>query len=205
MKRDGFFPLDYLIAFLFGAAVMSVLYGVFPKPCHAQTTTLITQPTVAPIDSGVKLPPFNYGYIDDSARVMLEQMWVDWDSTQVERAYCVRRQDVTVTRFLQSWSDEWHVHHVVPAAVDVATPYEIHYSCPDSTVGVIHIHTPTTCKNVGQSAMTPVWACQKGGKDAYVCANDEADEFFARHEGAAFSIVQCDKHAFVWYWPGKRQ
>ena len=176
---------------------------LFWTPAKAQQTTLITQPVPA-IDSGVHLKPFNYGYVEDSARVMLEQSWSEWDSAQVERAYCVLGKDVEVEHDAASYSDSWTVKRVVPAAVTHATPYSIQFGCPQGTIATIHIHTPTTCENVGNSGMTPVWSCKLGGHDSYSCNVDDFDQRFAREDGLEFSIVQCSKHAFVWYFPNRR-
>lgn len=176
---------------------------LFWSPAQTQQTTLIT-PQVAPIDSGVHLTPFNYGYIEDSARVMLEQSWSEWDTVQVERAYCVLGADVKMEHDPASYSDNWLVTRVVPASVSHATPYSIAFDCPAGTIGTVHVHTPTTCENVGASGMTPVWSCHLGGRDSYSCNVDEYDQRMAREDSLTFSIVQCSRHSFIWFWPNRR-
>lgn len=174
---------------------------LFWTPAQTQQTTLTASPA---IDSGVHLQPFNYGYVEDSARVMLEQAWSEWDTVQVERAYCVLDSGVKLVHDAASYSDGWTVLRVVPASVSHATPYSIAFDCPEGTIGTIHVHTPTTCENVGHSMMTPVWECSLGGHDAYSCNVDEYDQRYAREYKLTFSIVQCSKHSFVWYWPNRR-
>ncbi|MGH7756464.1 MAG: hypothetical protein ACREM8_09305, partial [Vulcanimicrobiaceae bacterium] len=109
-------------------------------------------PTLPAIDQGAGRGPINYGYVVDSARDSLEHAWTD-SADQVERAYCVLAGDVSMSHDPASWSNAWYIHRVVPAiGVEGATPYLIHYDCPVGTVGSLHIHTPTTCTNVGASA-----------------------------------------------------
>ena len=176
---------QFLRGFLIGTA-MTLAVGLFVLGCPAQS------PPPPPITAGVG--PFQMGYIVDSARVELEQAWDTRNPRQVERGYCIEPGDVKTDTAMDHSVVAWAVHHVhPPETVEHATPYSITFHCSDSAIASIHIHTPSTCRNN---------VCVLGGIDGAVCTVDEQDRMSAKHEW--FTAIQCDKHAFVFYWPGKR-
>lgn len=203
MSARGFHgQFDVALGCLFGVIFSSAVWFVLvffvltcsAKPLHAQASTAKSAPWT----------PFNYGYVDDSARVFLEQGWDNRNAFQVERAYCIEPADVSTDTTSDRANVEWHIHHVtLPSAVDIATPYAISFSCSLTAIASIHIHTPTTCVRTANDAVGQhPKACRLGGPDAFVCSVDEVDRHAAEHD--AFTAIQCGKGQFVFYWPGKR-
>jgi len=171
------------------ATIIWTVVGLFVLGCPAQSPF---PPSPPPITAGVG--PFQMGYVVDSARVELEQAWDTRNPRQVERGYCIEPGDVKTDTAMDHSVVAWAVHHVhPPETVEHATPYSITFHCSDSAIASIHIHTPSTCRNN---------VCVLGGIDGAVCTVDEQDRMSAKHEW--FTAIQCDKHAFVFYWPGKR-
>lgn len=145
---------------------------------------------------------FNYGYVEDSARVELEQAWDDRNPFQLERGYCIEPSDFTVDT--ASGGNEWIVHRVrPPVSIELQTPYAIEFHCGPNAVASGHIHTPASCAHDPTDPLGKhPKMCIIGGHDSALCSVDEADRMGARND--AFMFVQCDKHAFVFYWPNKR-
>lgn len=156
----------------------------------------------APIQQGSG--PFNYGYVTDSARTFLEQGWDTRNAYQKERGYCIEPADVEVDTADDHSAVAWKVHHVtLPDSLSFATPYAIEFHCSSTAIASLHTHTPTSCAH---EPMDPIGMhpkhCILGGEDSALCSVDEQDRFTARND--AFIIVQCDKRAFVFWWPRKR-
>lgn len=164
---------------------------------------VVACPAQAPL-TAVGAGAFNYGYVTDTARVELEQAWDTKNPRQAERGYCIEPSDVEVDTTADHANILWRVHHVSPpSSVVLATPYAISFRCSDDAIASIHTHTPTTCTHEpGDPLGLHPEMCVFGGNDSALCSVDEQDRMSAQHD--AFMIVQCDRRAFIFYWPGKR-
>jgi hypothetical protein len=136
------------------------------------------------------------GVVMDLPRQALEAAWTDAPQ-QVERAYCVT-----------DWSyGVYHVSRVAPiqddtvfrvfairdADVSNAGPSAVDFECPDG-MPELHIHTPTTC--MGDDVTT----CVSGGLNAYSCQPSRGDLEKLVRRRDAFGVLQCDLHAFRFYY-----
>jgi hypothetical protein len=137
------------------------------------------------------------GVVMDGPRQALEKTWTV-ASRQVERAYCVT-----------DWSyGVYHVSRVAPIQDDTvfrvfairdadatnAGPSAVDFECP-SGMPELHIHTPTTC--MGDDVTT----CVAGGLNAYSCQPSRGDLEKLVRRRDAFAVLQCDLHAFRFYYP----
>ena len=168
------------------------------QPIHAQVPLATSSPSGG---------PFNYLFVEGTARTILENKWDDTkDPAQVERVYCILPNDVVVDTSFDHSAVDWHVKSLtVPDSVLGATPFAIDFHCPPGTIADVHIHSPATCARVPKDTSGRFYDCVFGGKDAYLCQMDEWDQFHVRHFKQIFGFVQCDKHAFVVYWAGGRR
>lgn len=136
------------------------------------------------------------GVLMDLPRQTLESTWTD-DPRQVERAYCVT-----------DWSyGVYHVSRAAPIQDDTvfrvfaireadasnAGPSAVDFDCPDG-MPELHIHTPTTC--TGDDVTT----CVSGGLNAYSCQPSRGDLEKLVRRRDAFAVLQCDQHAFRFYY-----
>jgi hypothetical protein len=139
------------------------------------------------------------GVVMDLPRQALEAAWTDVPR-QVERAYCVT-----------DWSyGVYHVSRVPPVQDDTvfrvfairdadatnAGPSAVDFECPDG-MPELHIHTPTTC--MGDDVAT----CVSGGLNAYSCQPSRGDLEKLVHRRDSFAVLQCDVHAFRFYYPSE--
>jgi hypothetical protein len=154
---------------------------------------------IAPAMLLILAPPthaqtLRFGVISDSVRAMLAAAWSD-DSAQVERAYCVRRARIVARPVSPTAVDSvFHVLAVVPAHVRSADPNNVTFECARGTPE-LHTHTPATC--IGADTR---W-CTSGGPDAYSCQPSRADYVKLIDRGDQFAVIQCDRHAFRFYYP----
>lgn len=141
------------------------------------------------------------GVVMDLPRQTLEAAWTDAPQ-QVERAYCVT-----------DWSyGVYHVSRVAPiqddtvfrvfairdADVSNAGPSAVDFECPDG-MPELHIHTPTTC--MGDDVTT----CVSGGLNAFSCQPSRGDLEKLVRRRDAFAVLQCDLHAFRFYYASEYQ
>lgn len=139
------------------------------------------------------------GVVMDGPRKTLADAWSD-TPRQLERAYCIK-----------NWtSGVYHVSRTPPIQDDTifrvfsiesadgsnAGPMSIDFSCPTG-MPELHVHTPTTC--TGDSVAT----CVTGGINAYSCQPSRGDLQKLVRRGDEFGVVQCDKHAFRFYYPSE--
>jgi hypothetical protein len=137
------------------------------------------------------------GVVMDGPRQALEKAWT-MAPRQVERAYCVT-----------DWSyGVYHVSRVAPIQDDSvfrvfairdadatnAGPSAVDFECP-SGMPELHIHTPTTC--MGDDMTT----CVAGGLNAYSCQPSRGDLEKLVRRRDPFAVLQCDLHAFRFYYP----
>jgi len=135
-----------------------------------------------------------FGVISDSVRSELAAAWSD-DSAQAERAYCVRRARIVARPVSPRAVDSvFHVLAIAPAHVTEADPNNVTFECARGTPE-LHTHTPATC--VGTSTRY----CSAGGPDAYSCQPSRADYAKLLDRGDQFAVIQCDRHAFRFYYP----
>jgi hypothetical protein len=135
-----------------------------------------------------------FGDVSDSVRSVLGASWRD-DSTQSERAYCVRRARIVARVISPTKVDSiYDILEVRPAHVVAASPNHVEFECAQGTPE-LHTHTPATCY-----ADDPQW-CTKGGPDAYSCQPSRADYEKLVDRGDPFAIIQCDRVAFRFYYP----
>jgi hypothetical protein len=149
-----------------------------------------------------------YGVVMDAARNALAAQWTD-EPTQVERAYCVTQWWSTASRkvHVQASNDTatvqkpdgrdadtvFRVTAIKPVETKDATPNGATFACPPG-VPEVHTHPPATCYSDRADQ------CYAGGADAYSCQPSREDVRKLMERGDAFAIVQCDKHAFVFYY-----
>jgi hypothetical protein len=143
-----------------------------------------------------------YGVVMDQARNALAAVWTD-DVHQVERAYCVTHWWAAVraprTRVdpADSTTDTvFRVMAIEPGDQTEATPNSAAFSCPAGEPE-LHTHPPATCYADRQDQ------CYQGGPDAYSCQPSREDVQTLLARGDAFAIVQCDRDAFVFYYPAQ--
>jgi hypothetical protein len=137
------------------------------------------------------------GVVMDTPRQTLEKAWTNAPQ-QAERAYCVT-----------DWSyGVYHVSRVAPIQDDTvfrvfaiqganasnAGPSAVDFECPHG-VPELHVHTPTTC--MGDDVTT----CVSGGLNAYSCQPSRGDLEKLVRRRDAFAVLQCDLHAFRFYYP----
>jgi len=133
-------------------------------------------------------------YITDRVRLQMNLAWDTRNPQQPERAYCV------VTRLGVVRGDSVYIavaaYRIVPAGDD---PYWVDVDCgPEQTI--LHTHTPTTCDHDATGA-TLYQTCIVGGSDAYLCMPSNQDQALINHVRMAFALIQCDRNAFIAYYP----
>jgi hypothetical protein len=151
-----------------------------------------------------------YGVVMDAARNALAAEWSD-NPAQVERAYCVTQWWPAASRNARVHSAVdssaaradgrdadtiFRVIEIKPVATSEATPNGATFACP-SGVPEVHTHPPATCYSDRTDQ------CYAGGADAYSCQPSREDVRKLMDRGDAFAIVQCDRHAFVFYYPSQ--
>ena len=138
----------------------------------------------------------HYGVVSDSIREVLADAW-RVDSTQVERAYCVRRVRISPHRISATAVDSiFRVIAVEPAAVRTADPNHVDFACAPGTPE-LHTHTPATCLS------DDVHFCVAEGPLAYSCQPSRDDYEKLLRRGDPFGVVQCDRKAFRFYYPSE--
>jgi hypothetical protein len=141
--------------------------------------------------------PVRYGYVVGQAREVLEASWDATNPTQNERGMCISIGEMG--RDPMSGAEHWVAREVqAPVLQARSTPVMADYECPPGQWRV-HTHPPATCKRVGAFNVDPK-SCVIGGNDAYACGHSASDRQAAEFYRVP-SIVQCDKHSFVFYWP----
>lgn len=137
-----------------------------------------------------------FAVLDDYVR---ERLAADWrtaqqgERVQVERAYCLRWQ-------LDIWAGEpaYRVTQIDTAVVDEATPGTIAFHCPRGpNTAQLHVHPNHTC-------VTLHGPCWKDGPYAWQCMPSDQDQYWLDQNGDEFSLVQCDEHATVAFFPRRR-
>jgi hypothetical protein len=162
-----------------------------------------------------------YGVVMDAARNALAAEWTE-NPTQVERAYCVTQwwpatsrnahvhasSDSTAARGMLARADSdaaedgreadtvYRVIQITPVETSEATPNGATFACPHG-VPEVHTHPPATCYSDRADQ------CYAGGADAYSCQPSREDARKLLQRGDPFAIVQCDRHAFVFYYPSQ--
>jgi hypothetical protein len=137
------------------------------------------------------------GVVMDNPREVLEAAWSD-DPHQVERAYCVTDWSYGVRHVSKTAPAQddtiFRVFAVKPADVAAADPISVDFHCPTG-MPELHVHTPTTC--MGDDAAT----CVVGGLNAYSCQPSRGDLEKLLQRRDEFGVLQCDRHAFRFYYP----
>jgi hypothetical protein len=177
----------------------------------------------APLATPLAAQVMRYGVVMDGARDSLAAVWTT-DAAQAERAYCVTQwwtaashhghglapaaaagsvaQRATVgggDSVVAGGRDADTVYRVLavrPIAPTEATPNGATFACPTG-VPELHTHPPATCYSDRTDQ------CFAGGADAYSCQPSREDVRKLLQRGDAFAVVQCDAHAFVFYYPGQ--
>lgn len=136
-----------------------------------------------------------FGVMGDSVTRQLRALWTD-DSTQNERAYCVQRARISSRPVLGGGVDSiYRVLAVKPVQTTGQDPNHVQFECAPGTPE-LHTHTPATCLSDDASS------CHFDGPLAFSCQPSRSDyrELLAR--GDQFGIIQCDRRAFRFYYPG---
>lgn len=162
----------------------------------------------AAVVSPARAQVMRYGVVMDAARNALAAEWTD-DPTQVERAYCVTQWWTATSRNARVHAADdstgvqkpdgrdadtvYRVTVIKPVETSDATPNGATFACP-AGVPEVHTHPPATCYSDRTDQ------CYAGGADAYSCQPSREDVRKLLDRGDAFAIVQCDRHAFVFYY-----
>jgi hypothetical protein len=136
-----------------------------------------------------------FGVMGDTVTQQLRALWTD-DSTQSERAYCVQRARISSRPVLGGGVDSiYRVLAVKPVKTHEQDPNHVQFECARGTPE-LHTHTPATCLT------DDAGSCHFDGPLAFSCQPSRADyrELLAR--GDQFGIIQCDRRAFRFYFPG---
>jgi len=162
---------------------------------------------VAGVAPALSAQVMHYGVVMDQLRDGLAERWSE-DVHQVERVYCVTQWWAAVsTHRLPVAADSagdvepaidtvFRVLEAKPADATEATPNGATFTCPAGQPEM-HTHPPATCYANRQDQ------CYRGGTDAYSCQPSREDVHTLRERGDAFAIVQCDRNAFVFYYPSQ--
>jgi hypothetical protein len=163
------------------------------------------------LTSTARAQVMRYGVVMDAARNALAAQWSD-DPKQVERAYCVTQWWNATSRNARVHASNdsaavqkpdgrdadtiFRVTEIKPVETSDATPNGATFACPPG-VPEVHTHPPATCYGDRTDQ------CYSGGADAYSCQPSREDARKLIERGDAFAIIQCDKHAFVFYYPSQ--
>lgn len=162
---------------------------IFGLP-HARTILAILACCLAAAASPLPAQ-FWSGYVVGGAREALEKAWDDSNAYQVERIYQVARE--RRQRAVESPRDTIViVDSIVACKTLSATPYEIHYDCPNPAAPTIHVHTPATCD---------LDVCTIGGISAYDPNPSRWDllDLLTRTPRRDYDVIQVDRRVFVFY------
>jgi hypothetical protein len=143
-----------------------------------------------------------YGVIEENVRRQLDSAWSD-KPAQVERAYCMGVVSYSV---VWAYRDQKRlgrevfarVISIYPAKVSGATQYSLANVECENDDPYIHTHPPSTCRydNVPES-------CSYGGDQAWQCQPSRVDYESLIRRKHKFHVIQCDRHAFRFYWPSE--
>ncbi len=176
--------------------VLAVLVVVvFPaRPCVAQ---MVAQKDTA-------YTTVYYGVLMPAAREYLESRWSEAPD-QLERGYCVGAISYSVqwaydkrgrTLGKEVLARVWSIYEA--DTLKGATPSSIaDLGCVDGKP-TVHTHPPTTCED-DEDATT----CVFGGSSAFQCQPSRTDFMTLVRDKHRFSVIQCDKRAFRFYWPSE--
>ena len=162
----------------------------------AMRSLVLAASAVATLATAVPAQVVRYGVMGDSVRAELRGAWTD-DSTQSERAYCVRRARIAARPVLDGAVDTIiRVIEVVPAKVRAADPNHVDFECAHGTPE-LHTHTPETC------ITDDPHFCTAGGPGAYSCQPSRQDYEKLVRRGDEYAIIQCDRQTFRFYYPSE--
>lgn len=133
------------------------------------------------------------GIVVDRAFTELTHRWTT-SPKAVERLYCVTRWAADPQGFVYVLKIEPPIEQF-----DSSTAYGVSARCLAPTAPIVHTHTPNTCDWVAKGVDYAPVRCTAGGIDAYECWPSAQDRRTLLERGAPFDIVQCDRHAFVFY------
>lgn len=134
-----------------------------------------------------------FAIMDDYVRERLAAEWrtaQEGKAVQRERAYCLRYQ-------LDIWAGEpaYRVTQIDTAHMIDATVQSASFTCPEGPDRAqLHVHPNHTCVSI-------TGPCWKSGPYAWQCLPSDQDKLWLLSTGDAFSMVQCDEHAIVAFFP----
>lgn len=167
---------------LLAAAVLAVRAAPTCAQVPLTAAPLVTVPLEAPV------------YLSAHLRLQLNVAWDDRNAQQPERGYCLVMQR-GVVRGDSVWIAA-EAYRVVPQADD---PYSVDVDCgPNQTI--LHTHTPNTCEQ-DSTGTALLQTCHMGGRDAYLCFPSGRDRALLAHDHFRFALIQCDRNAFIAYYP----
>jgi hypothetical protein len=178
--------------------------GLSRTRCAARAALIVLVAVSASPTLGAQV--MRYGVVMDAARNALAAEWTD-EPAQVERAYCVKQWWPATSRNarVHAASDStaareadtvYRVIDIKPIETSEATPNGATFACPRG-VPEVHTHPPATCYSDRTDQ------CYAGGADAYSCQPSREDARKLVQRGDPFAIIQCDRHAFVFYYPSE--
>jgi hypothetical protein len=137
-----------------------------------------------------------FGVMGDSVTQQLRALWSD-NPKQNERAYCVKRARISSRPVLGGGVDSiYRVLAVKPVKTTGGDPNHVQFECAPGTPE-LHTHTPATCDTDDASS------CRFDGPLAFSCQPSREDYRELVLRGDQFAIIQCDRRAFRFYYPGE--
>ena len=187
-------PFDEQEAWVMDAVFLLVLTAIlllafFARPAKAQQ--MLADTAGQPIGTVAIYP-----MVVDSARATLERAWDETNPMQPERGYCVtkyKEMQGPAEGGIPGFNVWIEVTEVAPAPPGFSDQRHASIVCP-SGQPTLHTHPPATC-DLGQQH------CVIGGPGAYECAPSRQDLMTLISLGDDWGIIQCDRHAFRFFYP----
>lgn len=190
--RAGWLETILALALIGGALSWALSVPEAPEPSYTASSVAVVS------DSAVTM---FYGMVTNPAREYMEQHWTD-STYQVEHGYCATK----VRYYRNQTADSAEGADLLAVILDVA-PAETHdandhqgiFSCPGNQP-LVHTHPPITCQQLVASNQETALSCERGGYNAYECEPSRQDYQALQQARLPFGVIQCDRHAFVFYW-----
>lgn len=185
-----------LIVFAVVIGIYQVVYG--DSVDESLPTTI---PTIAPLPDSLAQHVMYYGLVTNPAREYLESKWTD-STYQVEQGYCVDKAVYYQSPANDSEGKNFMavILSVLPAKAKMQSYYQGTFTCPKN-MPLIHTHPPITCRQMVAVDLSESLNCQRGGSNAFQCEPSRKDYEALIQTNLPFGVIQCDRRAFVFYWP----
>lgn len=171
------------------------------QPTESVMPLEATAPAVTPLPDSLARHTMYYGMLANPAREYLESKWTD-STYQVEQGYCVDKAIYYQSQQSDSQGRNYLVMvlNVLPALARKQSYYEGTFTCPKN-MPLVHTHPPITCRQLQSADLSQTLSCERGGPNAFQCEPSRKDYMSLLQTGLPFGVIQCDRRAFVFYWP----